>query len=308
MRDKIQALAAQHRRVEVKQGELIAGARSFLAELNEAIGDAKIHGASDYVTLSELVPGEYVYGYLAYFVSDLHVCTRTTYDDSQEEDLPEENRGGFRMERLDDVPFDYLESLLTEATFASLLQSIAANFKVREARVDTSLSRLQAILETESTKLEEQLGDSLQAFGSAPLQDNWDATLDAHHLHPADGVTRSSSFVEAVCAEILRARDVPLPNQEKMRYLIETVIANLAWTEDAQLRDDVKRIMSGVSTLCQGIAALRTHYGSAHGTSTHLPRLDPAFAALAKNAGAAVAIFLLARHHGDNPSTLEANA
>ncbi|RQR59885.1 hypothetical protein DIE18_15835 [Burkholderia sp. Bp9125] len=81
-----------------------------------------------------------------------------------------------------------------------------------------------------------------------------------------------------------------------MKPLIETVLAKLAWPEDAQLPADVKRITSGVSTLCQGVGALRTHYGSAHGTSTHLPPLDPAFAAFARNAGAAVAIFLLARH------------
>ncbi|MDN7431412.1 abortive infection family protein [Burkholderia sp. AU45388] len=128
------------------------------------------------------------------------------------------------------------------------------------------------------------------------MQENWNATGDALNLNPADGMTRASSFVEAVCAEILRERGVPLPDNKSMKPLIETVLATLPWPDDAQLLADVKRLTSGVSTVCQAIGTLRTHYGSAHGASTHLPPADPAYAMLTKNAGAAVAIFLLDRH------------
>ncbi|WP_129518696.1 abortive infection family protein [Burkholderia stabilis] len=88
-----------------------------------------------------------------------------------------------------------------------------------------------------------------------------------------------------------------------MKPFIETVLATLPWPEDAQLPADVKKLTSGVSTVCQAIGTLLTHYGSAHGASTHLPPLDPVYATLAKNAGAAVAIFLLDRHRNGGITT-----
>ncbi|CAI9009826.1 MULTISPECIES: abortive infection family protein [Burkholderia] len=308
MRDRIEALAAHRQRFEVKRRELIARAGSLHGQLKEAIGEGELYVSTATITLDDLGDGESVYGNLACYPQGFSICTRTTYDDSQDTYRRDGGGGGFRLESLDDVKFEYLDLLLTDESLGTLFERIERKFAAREARLDTSLARLQAMLESESAKLDEQLVGTLNELGSVPLQDSWSATIAALHMNPADGLTRSSSFVEAVCEDILRQRGVELPPKQAMKQLIETVIANLEWPDDAQLQEDMKRVMSGVSTLCQGIGALRTHYGSAHGSSAHQPPLDPEFATLAKNAAAAVAIFLLVRHRRPGAPSREAGA
>ncbi|MBB2984740.1 hypothetical protein FHX57_007592 [Paraburkholderia tropica] len=251
-------------------------------------------GSSGRLDLEHFGPDDTAYGHLSYLGSQLVVAYRTTEHDL--EDAHNHDDPHYRIRSLTDVPKRWLEPLLTEETLDWLLQNIADVLDAQEKQVDRSRDAVDAIVAAESAKLDEQLDCALTASGSPTLQENWAATVDALHLHPGDGTTRASSFVEAVCAEILRERGVPLPANESMKPLIETVLANLAWPDDVQLQENVKRLKSGVSTVCQAVGALRTHSGSAHGTSTHLPPLDPTFATLAKNAGVAVAIFLLARH------------
>ena len=296
MDDRIKALAAQHRRNEAKAAALIERARTLEADLNKAFGGADIAGVSSNVTLEQIGYDEYAYGYLCYRDAALTVGYRTTDEDLADghHGVPDDQRS-YSVRQLANCSPEWQERLLNEETLESLLGNIAARLCEREARLDRSLSALHAITEAESAKLDGQMAASLNQAGDATLKRLWSETLDATHLDPADGLARSSRFLESVCATILGARGAALPKDKSIAPLLDACVACLDWPDKVALAD-AKQVFAGVKSLAGGIGTLRTHFSTAHGATPHLPPLDAEWATLAKNATAAVAIFLLSRH------------
>ena len=62
---------------------------------------------------------------------------------------------------------------------------------------------------------------------------------------------------------------------------------------DPLIADDVRKILSGLATVVEGIGALRTHGGDAHGRERGYKRLDPRIASLAIHAASTIALFLI---------------
>ncbi|WP_168795963.1 abortive infection family protein [Paraburkholderia aromaticivorans] len=304
MNDRIGALAAQHRRIEAKKVALIKRARALDAELNRAFGGADIAGVSSNVTLEQIGYDEHAYGYLCYRDGELTVGYRTTDDDLADghHGVPDEQRS-YSVRQLANCSPEWLERLLDEAPLESLLGNIAARLCEREGRLDGSLSALQTILAAESAKLDGQMVDRLDKTGDDTLQRLFDEAVDVAHLDTADGLTRSSRFLEAVCATILRERGLPLPDNQSLGPLVNACIDGLELSAEKKALDDVRQFIGGVKSLCNGVGSLRTHFGTAHGASSHLPPLDASWAMLAKNAAAAVAIFLLSRHRDGTDAT-----
>ncbi|CAE6844007.1 hypothetical protein R69658_06856 [Paraburkholderia aspalathi] len=296
MDDKIKALGAQKKRIEAKQAELAERARTLEAELGRAFGELNFIGASARVTLAQHGPDEYTYGYFRYEDGELSVGYRTTDDDvvDAHDRVPDEARA-HSLKPLANCPREWLEPLLEERTLGSLLKNIGDRLDEQERRLDGSLSALRAIVASESAQLDGQMEASLQTMDNDTLKRLWGEALDATHLHTADGLTRSSSFLESVCAAILLEHRVELPRDKSMAPLFDTCIRCLDWPEKKALAD-AKQVFAGLKSISGGIGTLRSHFSTAHGASSHLHPLDPSYATLAKNAAATVAIFLLARH------------
>ena len=179
---------------------------------------------------------------------------------------------------------------------ASLFASIGTVLHERETQVDESLGALDKLLAAESAEIDTQMTDSLTKLNNDTLKQNWAEVLDATHLETADGLTRSSRMLEAVCTAILNERGVELPADKSLQPLLKACIKCLAWPKTKEALDDFNQLKGGVQSICNAVGSLRTHFGTAHGASSHLPPLDPEFGVLAKNACATAAIFLLSRH------------
>jgi hypothetical protein len=298
MDNTVKGLAARHGRIRAKQKALYVKAKQIESELNEAFADTPIYGCSVDVTLEQTGPDDYTYGRLSYASgTGLMGIYRTTGDDQHDEynGTPEEDRG-YTPKALSLCRETWLARLLDEQTVRSLLANIDTRLDERERQVDRSLAALQALLDTESAKLGEHMIASLEQIGNDTLLRNWRDARDATHLQPADGLTRSSSYVESVCAAILRERGADLPKDKSMSPLVDACIRSLQWPTGTHTLNDVKLLTNGLKSICGGIGALRTHFGTAHGATSHLPGLNASYATFANNAAAAVAIFLLARH------------
>ncbi|WP_269764866.1 abortive infection family protein [Burkholderia ubonensis] len=73
-------------------------------------------------------------------------------------------------------------------------------------------------------------------------------------------------------------------------------LATLDWPAEKDAQDAVKKITGGLRSISLGISSLRTHFGTARGAPADQIQLAGAFAKLANNASASVAIFSLNRH------------
>lgn len=301
--NSIDGIAARVQRSNAKQAEQRESAYALERRLAEKLGDLGFAGASSRVTLAQIGADEFAYGYLRYEDGGLSVGYRLSEDDVADEyhRVPPEARS-FSLKPLPDCPPEWLEPLLDQRTLQSLLNDIALKVDEREKRLDASLTAIRAILHSESAKLDGQMVESLDAKGNDTLGRLWDEAVNATHSDTADGLTRSCRFVEAVCAAILRERGEPLPSDLSLAPLVKSCIKCLQWPSQ-EVREDVRQFTGGLTSLCNGIGSLRTHSGTAHGASSHLPSLDASYAMLAKNAAAAVSIFLLEHHMSSRAGT-----
>ncbi|MFZ0150370.1 MAG: abortive infection family protein [Xanthobacteraceae bacterium] len=123
------------------------------------------------------------------------------------------------------------------------------------------------------------------------------ALASAQH-DPEDAVTAACSTVESVCRSILIEVGESLPDKKDIKALFGAVRKPLGLGADRPdldplIVDDVRKILSGLATAVEGIGALRTHGGDAHGRERGYTRLDRRIASLAIHAASTIALFLI---------------
>lgn len=97
-----------------------------------------------------------------------------------------------------------------------------------------------------------------------------DRTLAGSQTDPEDAVTAACSTVESVCRSILIELGEPFPARKDVQELYNAVERPLGLSSDRSdidplIANDVRQILSGLATVIEGVGALRTHGGDAHG-------------------------------------------
>ena len=115
---------------------------------------------------------------------------------------------------------------------------------------------------------------------------------------PEDAVTAACSLVEAVCRSILLELGMPLPAKKDIDGLLKAVQEPLRLSPGrtdlpAEIEQDVRQILGGLTSVAKGVGALRTHAGDAHGREKGFRRIDARIARLALNAASSIALFLI---------------
>lgn len=83
------------------------------------------------------------------------------------------------------------------------------------------------------------------------------------------------------------------PTKQDLQGLWKTVRDSLGLDTKIIEDEDLKRILSGLYSITDGIGALRTHASSAHGAGRKIYRLQPRHARLAINAAHTLTMFIL---------------
>ncbi|MES9822830.1 MAG: abortive infection family protein [Candidatus Thiodiazotropha endolucinida] len=122
--------------------------------------------------------------------------------------------------------------------------------------------------------------------------------LDNAQTDPESAVTSACSTVESVCRSIIIELGGDLPSRKDIKGLFNAVKKPLGLSPDrtdidSQIADDVRKILSGLATVVEGIGALRTHGGDAHGRERGYARIDSRIASLSINSASTIALFLI---------------
>ena len=151
-------------------------------------------------------------------------------------------------------------------------------------------------LSTPSKSLAERLRDD----GHETLRSEFDRANAHVDTDPPAAVTAASAILEALCKEYLGSNGLPLPSNQTLGPLWSATAAHIGLSPKDVAGNDLKQILSGLSSIAAGVAALRTHKGSAHGHSTipqaepdRIYRLAPRHARLAVHAAHTMALFVL---------------
>lgn len=119
---------------------------------------------------------------------------------------------------------------------------------------------------------------------------------------PSLAIGTAKELVETCCKTILTERGVTFAKNADIPELVKLTSKALELTPDdipdkAKAADTIKRLLSNLATITQGVAELRNHYGTGHGKAAGTKGLQARHAKLAVGAASTLAIFLAETHN-----------
>lgn len=132
----------------------------------------------------------------------------------------------------------------------------------------------------------------------------------AVHNDPSLAIGTARELIETCCRTILVERGVEVPRNPDLPQLVKQTCKELELTPDdiperAKAAETIKRLLSNLATITQGIAELRNQYGTAHGKDATARGLGSRHAKLAVGAASTLAVFLAETHRARNAAKHE---
>ncbi len=118
---------------------------------------------------------------------------------------------------------------------------------------------------------------------------------------PTLAIGTSKELVETCCKTLLEERGAEIPKNSDLPQLVKLAVKELQLTPDdipdsAKASTTIKKLLSNLATITQGIAELRNSYGTGHGKSAKTGGLKPRHAKLAVGAASTLSVFLMETH------------
>ena len=129
------------------------------------------------------------------------------------------------------------------------------------AKEGLSYQRGGFILGAALTGPSKSLAGRIKADGVHAIEIEYERAYKTLESDPAAAVTAACAILESVCKSYLEAEGQPLPNKQVLGQLWGAVAGHLGLTPKAIADDDLKRILQGLYSIADGVAALRTHAG-----------------------------------------------
>lgn len=123
----------------------------------------------------------------------------------------------------------------------------------------------------------------------------------AVNLDPELAIGTAKELVETCCKSILLERNVSYSKSDDLPKLVKAAVRELELTprdipDTAKASDTIKRLLSNMASITQGVAELRNQYGTGHGKLNANKGLQPRHAKLAVGAASTLAVFLTETH------------
>ncbi|MEM7172293.1 MAG: abortive infection family protein [Pseudomonadota bacterium] len=118
---------------------------------------------------------------------------------------------------------------------------------------------------------------------------------------PSLAIGTAKELVETCCKTILSDRNIKIPAGTDIPKLAKLTYQELELTPDdiperAKAVETIKRLLSNLASITQGIAELRNNYGTGHGKEAKARGLSARHAKLAVGAASTLAVFLSETH------------
>lgn len=140
------------------------------------------------------------------------------------------------------------------------------------------------------------------AYGLAHIEEHVKAIEQAVAKNPGLTFDLAKTLIESTCRTLLKERSVAYSRNDDLSKLFKSVTKELSFlpptdSDAVKVRKSLKKTLSGLWTVIQGICELRNHCGFAsHGSDSARPRMESVQALLAAEAADTVVGFLYRLH------------
>jgi hypothetical protein len=179
-----------------------------------------------------------------------------------------------------------------ESIPADIEDDIYAAYKLRDD-LDPVLGRLDELQDEYQGVASRSLEDILRNRDLEAVHAEFERTLVMVEQDPASAVTAACAIVESICKIVIEDRKLPMPSKQTVKPLWTVVSEDLQLRPDQVEDEDLKRILAALSSLVDGLGALRTHAGSAHGRGHVRYSIQSRYARLAVHAADTLVAFVI---------------
>ena len=147
----------------------------------------------------------------------------------------------------------------------------------------------------------EDVSDQAQAFDAPELHRQIERMRNSVEDDPGLAIGTAKELVETTCKSILSERGVEFEPNADLGKLVKETRKSLSLVPDsirdsARGAESIRRLLSNLGSMVQGLGELRNLYGTGHGKHGSSRGLSPRHARLAVGAAATLATFLFQTH------------
>lgn len=135
------------------------------------------------------------------------------------------------------------------------------------------------------------LGEKLKEFSIKEVEEEFERAFRFVDTDPPAAVTAACAIVESMCKHYIEQEGLELPSKQTVVPLWKVVARDLKLSPELIEDDDLKRILTGLSSIVDGIGSFRTHAGSAHGQGKRSYKIAPRHARLAVHSAHTLCLF-----------------
>ena len=121
----------------------------------------------------------------------------------------------------------------------------------------------------------------------------FDRALKSIESSPPDAVSAACNILESICKIYIEDEGLEMPKKLNLHPLWSIVKEDLGFNPQNIEDKDLKEILGGMFATVNGIAALRSHASSAHGSGRKIYNLEPRHARLAIHSAHTIAAFVM---------------
>lgn len=125
------------------------------------------------------------------------------------------------------------------------------------------------------------------------IEAEFDRALANVNSEPREAVSAACNILESMFKVYIADENLEMPQKQDLQNVWKVVRGDLGFEPGSIQDDDLKKILSGILSVVDGIGAFRTHASSAHGQGRKLYNIKPRHARLAIHSAHTIALFVL---------------
>ena len=137
------------------------------------------------------------------------------------------------------------------------------------------------------------LSDLIKGRDIPSIEAEFTRALANVNSEPRESVSAACNILESIFKVYIADEQLEQPQKQDLQNVWKIVRGDLGFDPKLVQDDDLKRVLSGILSIVDGIGAFRTHASSAHGEGRVMYKLKPRHARLAIHSAHTIAIFVL---------------
>lgn len=149
------------------------------------------------------------------------------------------------------------------------------------------------IISDGSSAPSKSLSELIKGRDIPSIEAEFNRALANVNSEPREAVSAACNILESIFKVYIADENLPQPQKQDLQNVWKVVRADLGFDTKLVQDDDLKRVLSGIISIVDGIGAFRTHASSAHGEGRKTYKLKPRHARLAIHSAHTLALFVL---------------